>query len=119
MPPPADYIVPEPTDPTDESIEPTEPTGTGAVIIIDPFTLPPEWVESDVVELNTEAYTIDYDTMIDEPLDEINYPLTPSNPLSGGANILSFGIQFLKDGGVFYIICTLLVLGLLIRFLGI
>lgn len=102
--------------PSDET---TEPTGTGAVIIIDPFTLPPEWVESDVVELNTEAYTIDYDTMIDEPLDEINYPLTPTNPLRGGANILSFGIQFLKDGGVFYIICTLLVIGLLIRFLGI
>lgn len=111
--PPPDYVLPDSTE------EPTESTGTGAVIIIDPFTLPPEWVESDVVELNTEAYTIDYDTMIDEPLDEINYPLTPTNPLSGGANILSFGIQFLKDGGVFYIICTLLVIGLLIRFLGI
>lgn len=116
LPPPSDYTIPDPTEPTQE---PTEPTGTGAVIIIDPFTLPPEWVESDVVELNTEAYTIDYDTMIDEPLDEINYPLTPTNPLLGGANILSFGIQFLKDGGVFYIICTLLVIGLLIRFLGI
>lgn len=108
--PPSDSVIPDET---------TEPTGTGAVIIIDPFTLPPEWVESDVVELNTEAYTIDYDTMIDDPLDEINYPLTPTNPLRGGANILSFGIQFLKDGGVFYIICTLLVIGLLIRFLGI
>ena len=108
--------LPEQTEPSQDA---TEPTGTGAVIIIDPFTLPPEWVESDVVQFNTEAYTIDYDTMIDEPLDEINYPLTPTNPLRGGANILSFGIQFLKDGGVFYIICTLLVIGLLIRFLGI
>lgn len=115
--PPPDYVIPDPTEEPTE--EPTESTGTGAVIIIDPFTLPPDWVESDVVELNTEAYTIDYDIMIDEPLDEINYPLTPTNPLSGGANILSFGIQFLKDGGVFYIICTLLVIGLLIRFLGI
>lgn len=65
-----------------ESIEPTpsETTfpGTG-IIIIDPFTLPPEWVQSDVVELETDHYTVPFESMVADPFDYLVSPYTQTS----------------------------------------
>lgn len=56
---------------------PSETTtpGTG-VIIIDPFTLPPEWVQSDVVELDTDHYEVPFESMVADPFDYLVSPYT-------------------------------------------
>lgn len=66
---------------------PVETTSPGSgVIIIDPFTLPPEWVQSDVVELETDHYTVPYEDMIDDPFDYLaglgTYPNPPTPALN-------------------------------------
>ena len=60
---------------------PSETTlpGTG-VIIIDPFTLPPDWVQSDVVELETDHYTIPYTDLVREPYNYLLYGATNMPP---------------------------------------
>lgn len=50
-------------DPAQE--ETTEPNGSGCCC--EPFTLPPEWVQSDVVELETDHYTVPYKDLIEDP----------------------------------------------------
>lgn len=56
---------------------PSETTtpGTG-VIIIDPFTLPPDWVQSDVVELETDHYEVPFESMVADPFDYLVSPYT-------------------------------------------
>lgn len=60
-----------------QPIETTTP-GTG-VIIIDPFTLPPEWVESDVVELETDHYEVPFESMVADPFDYLVSPYTQTS----------------------------------------
>lgn len=75
LPPPSSFLPP---------VETTSP-GSG-VIIIDPFTLPPEWVQSDVVQLESDHYTVPYEDMIDEPFDYLaglgTYPYPPTPALN-------------------------------------
>lgn len=61
--------------------QPIETTSPGSgVIIIDPFTLPPEWVQSDVVELETDHYTIPYTDLVREPYNYLLYGATNMPP---------------------------------------
>lgn len=57
--------------------QPVETTSPGSgVIIIDPFTLPPEWVQSDVVEMQTEHYIVPFESMVADPFDYLVSPYT-------------------------------------------
>lgn len=66
------------------SEEPTEPDGSDCCC--EPFELPSEWVQSDVVELETDHYTVPYEDMIDEPFDYLaglgTYPNPPTPALN-------------------------------------
>lgn len=60
--------------------DPSETTSPGTgVIIIDPFTLPPEWVESDVVELETDHYEVPFESMVADPFDYLVSPYTQTS----------------------------------------
>lgn len=54
-------------DPTEQ--ETTEPVST----CCQPFTLPPEWVQSDVVSLDTYHYTVPYTDLMREPFNYLVY----------------------------------------------
>lgn len=56
----------------------TAPGGSG-VVIIDPFTLPPEWVQSDVVELETDHYEVPFESMVADPFDYLVSPYTQTS----------------------------------------
>lgn len=58
--------------------EPTEPDGTGCCC--EPFELPSEWVQSDVVELETDHYTIPYTDLVRNPYDYLLYGVTAPPP---------------------------------------
>lgn len=63
--------------PPSSFLPPEETTSPGSgVIIIDPFTLPPEWVQSDVVELETDHYTVPFESMVADPFDYLVSPYT-------------------------------------------
>lgn len=58
-----------PDDPT----EPTNPCGC------QPFSLPPEWVQSDVVELQTDHYEVPFESMVADPFDYLVSPYTQTS----------------------------------------
>lgn len=57
---------------------PSEPDGSGCCC--EPFELPSEWVQSDVVELETDHYTIPYTDLVRNPYDYLLYGVTAPPP---------------------------------------
>lgn len=141
-PPPAEQPTTEPTEETTE-------TTTGPVIIIDPFTLPPEWLESNA-ELDTEHYTIPYTDIVQDPWEQIQeYAVTESatgaeaEPQAAAVGDLqevtngtpgfpappemyntideleSFCLDLLHRSGLLAIFASLIACGIVIRFISI
>lgn len=136
LPPPSDFE-PEPTEPTGDTISPSETT-TGTVVIIDPFTLPPEWLE-DNAELETDHYELD-PGLWQDPLDAIEQYKQQVSPLQEGeddsdfwrnnellapADVTSamyafqeFCVDLLQESGLLVVIASCLAFGLIIRLIS-
>lgn len=125
--PPQDYIVPSPTDPTEPN------TGGGGVVIIDPFTLPPEWLE-DNAELGTSHYELDSDQW-EDPLEIIKKykhasitgelpsgQITDDGSFEGPADVVEameaftdFAYMILTESGLLWVVASLVSVGLVVR----
>lgn len=124
--PPAQIVVP--TDPT----EPNTGT-TGGVIIIDPFTLPPEWLE-DNAELGTSHYELDSEQW-EDPLEIIKAykHADPSGQIPSGAvsddgsfegpadvveameAFTDYAYMILTESGLLWVVASLVSVGLIVR----
>lgn len=117
-----------------ESPDPTEPnTGGGGVVIIDPFTLPPEWLE-DNAELGTSHYELDSDQW-EDPLEIIKKykhasitgelpsgQITDDGSFEGPADVVEameaftdFAYMILTESGLLWVVASLVSVGLVVR----
>lgn len=58
---------------------PEDPTDSSSPCGCQRFTLPPEWVESDVVELETDHYEVPFESMVADPFDYLVSPYTQTS----------------------------------------
>lgn len=115
--------------------DPTEPnTGTtGGVIIIDPFTLPPEWLE-DNAELGTSHYELDSEQW-EDPLEIIKAykhadpsgqipsgAVTDDGSFEGPADVVEameaftdYAYMILTESGLLWVVASLVSVGLIVR----
>lgn len=126
-----------PTEPTDETITPTGSTGNGTVVIIDPFTLPPEWLE-DNAELDTDHYVLDSDQW-ESPLEIIaqykqqislaelgeDDPFWQAGELSAPVSVTNamyafqyMGYELLLKSGLLVVLASLVGFGIIVRFIS-
>lgn len=61
---------------------PENPTDSSSPCGCQPFTLPPEWVQTDVVELETDHYTVPFESMVADPFDYLVSPFTETSTVT-------------------------------------
>lgn len=140
--PDAEVLLPESPqeDTTEESTEDT--TDETSFTCCEPFTLPPEWLESNA-ELDTEHYTVPYSDMVQSPWDDLQSYVTYAHETllddSGGggsgsnsvgvfpadtdvmdtiAAFQAFAVGLLDRSGLLAVFASLIAVGFIIRFIS-
>lgn len=134
-----EYVEQLPTETTPtETIDPSQPsTGNGTVVIIDPFTLPPEWLEDDA-ELDTDHYILDseqwespfetiarYKSQVsaasieeEEPWLDNGQLVAPLDVTQAMESFQYFAIELLDRSGILVVVASCLAFGLVIRIIS-
>lgn len=126
-----------PTDPSEITPTETTPGTTGTVVIIDPFTLPPEWLEDDA-ELDTDHYILDseqwespfetiarYKSQVsaasieeEEPWLDNGQLVAPLDVTQAMESFQYFAIELLDRSGILVVVASCLAFGLVIRIIS-